>query len=352
MGELGDAEAHLAERGDAVPDLGEHAPGRVEDDGRHVAGLVQGGLFLGDGEVRVLDEHGHGGGAEAVAADAVGDDAGHVEEGPVDVLRVGEVLGESPLRAVALGFLDFRFHRGVVAAVRVLVQLRGELRAHEASELAHAQAGQVPDRVDAVGDEPLLGLLPDPEQVPHAQGPHLFADLVLPEGMDLVRLLEVRGHLRQELVRAHPDIDREPQAGLDLVLETGGDVHGVAAPAPEAHVQEALVDGKLLQYRRIAPADGDETLGAALVPLPVAADDDQLRALPQRHRHRHGRPDAQLLGGHRRGRDDAPPVARIPRHNRRDLSDVLPSFHDELHRRPAEEGGVHVDMEDDAGQDQ
>ena len=281
----------------------------------------------------------------------MGDDAGHVEEGPVDVLRVGEVFGEGPLRAVALGFLDFRLHRGVVPAVRVLVQLCGELRSHEAGELAYAQAGQVPDRVDTVGDEPLLGLLPDPEQVPHAQGPHLLADLVLPEGMDLVRLLEVRGHLRQQFVRAHPDIDREPQAGFDLVLEAGGDVHGVAAPAPETHVQEALVDGKLLQHRGIAPADGDEALGAALVPLPVAADDDQLRAFPQRHRHRHRRPDAQLLGGHRRGRDDAPPVARVPRHDGRHKPDVLPPFHDDLHRRPAEEGGIHVDMENDAGHD-
>ena len=170
--------------------------------------------------------------------------------------------------------------------------------------------------------------------------------------MDLVRLLEVRGHLRQELVRAHPDIDREPQAGFDLVFETGGNLHRIPRSEAEAHVNETLIDGKLLEHRGIAPADGDKPLGAALVPLPVAVDDDQLRALPQRHRHRHRRPDAQLLRGHRRGRDDAPPVARVSGHDRRHLPDILSPFHDQLHRRPAEEGGVHVDMENDAGQGQ
>ena len=203
--------------------------------------------------------------------------------------------------------------------------------------------------MDAIGDEPLLGLLPDPKEVPHAQGPHLFGDLVFPEGMDLVRLFEVRGHLRQEFVRTHPDIDRESQAGLDLVLEAGSDLLRVLVPAPEAHVQETLVDGELLQHRRIAPADGNEPFRAAFVPLPVAADDDQLGIDPQRHRHRHGRPDAQFLRGHRRGCDDAPPVTRIPGHDRRHEPDVLAAFRHDLHRRPAEEGGVHVDMEDDPG---
>ena len=169
--------------------------------------------------------------------------------------------------------------------------------------------------------------------------------------MDLVRLLEVRGHLRQELVRAHPDIDREPQAGLDLVLEARGDLHGVPAPAPEAHIEKTLINGKLLEHRRIAPANGDEPLGTALVPFPVAVDNDQLRTFPQCHRHRHGRPDAQLLRGHRRGCDDTPPVARIPGNDRRNQPDVLPAFPHDFHRRPAEEGGVHIDMEDDAGHD-
>jgi hypothetical protein len=263
-----------------------------------------------------------------------------------------EVLREGPFRAVALGFPVLGFHGGVVVAVGVLVQLGGEFLADEPGQLPHAERGQVADGADAVGEEPLFGLLPDPKQVPHAQGPHLFPDLALPEGMDLVRFLEVGGHFRQELVRAHPDIDRKTEFFLDFVLEAGGHFRRVLRPEPVAHVDEALIDGKLLQDRGIAPAYVDEPLRTALVPFPVAADQDQVRDGAERHRHRRGNLDAELFRRNGRRRDDAATVLRIPGDHRGDEPEILAPFHDELHRRPGEEGGVHVDMEDDAGQGQ
>ena len=80
------------------------------------------------------------------------------------------------------------------------MQLGGEFLADEPGELCGVEPGEFADRMDAIGGEPLFRLFADPEEVAHAERPHLFFDLAIPEGMHPVRLLEIRGHLREELV--------------------------------------------------------------------------------------------------------------------------------------------------------
>ena len=56
-------------------------------------------------------------------ADAMSNDAGHIEKRPVDVFRVCIITGKCSLGTDALGFGAFRFHRRIVPAIGVLVQL-------------------------------------------------------------------------------------------------------------------------------------------------------------------------------------------------------------------------------------
>ena len=58
----------------------------------------------------MLDEHRYGRCTEIVPAYAVRYYAGHVEQRTVDILRVGKIVGEGPLGAVALGLRNFGFH--------------------------------------------------------------------------------------------------------------------------------------------------------------------------------------------------------------------------------------------------
>ena len=273
--EFAHPEADLADGGLSVPDFGEHAAGFVQDDGGDVRGAGEGGLFLLHREVLVLDEHGHGGGAEVVPADAVRHDAGHMEQRPVKILGVCVVLGKGALGAVAFGFGHLCLYRGVVPAVGVLVQLDGEFSAYKARQRAHPQLRQLADGVDSVGRQAFFRLFPHPQEVPHAQGPHLFLHLFFPEGVDLIRFLEVGGHLGQQFVGADSYIYREAQGVPHLVFQPGGHLHRVVPLAAEAHVYKALIDTELLQDGGVASANANEPFRALLVPHPVSADDHQ-----------------------------------------------------------------------------
>ena len=249
VGEFAHPEAHLTEGGDAVPDIGEHAARFVEDDGGDVRGLVQGALPLCHGEVIVFHEHGYGGSAEMVAPDPVCDDAGHVEQGPVDVFGIRQVFRESTLRTAAFGFGHLGLDRGVVPSVGVLMQQDGGFLSRDAGQPARIQGGEFADGMDSVGTEPFGRFLAHPQQVPHFQRPHLGGDLFHPERMDLVRLFEVGGHLCEKLIGADAYVDGESQFPLDFILQARRYRHRVLPVAAAGHVDETFIDAELLQHR-------------------------------------------------------------------------------------------------------
>ena len=92
----------------------------------------------------MLDEHRHCGCPEIIPADAVRHNAGHVEQRPVNVLRVDIVAGKRPFGAVALGFCNLSFYWRIIPAVSVFVELLSELLPHQARKRAHPQLGQSP----------------------------------------------------------------------------------------------------------------------------------------------------------------------------------------------------------------
>ena len=231
------------------------------------------------------------------------------------------------------------------------MQLQSELLPHQTGQRAHADTRQLADGLDPVGHQPFLRLLPYPQEIPYGQRPHLGLNLAAPQGMYLVRLLKVRGHLGQELVGANAHVHRKAQRALDLFLQLSGLNDRIFRRAAQAHIDEALIDGELLQHRRIRSANGNKAIRALFVPRPVSPDDDQLRTLPECHRDGFGNTDAQLLGRNGRGRDNAPPVGRIPRHHRGNQPDIRLPLPYQLGGRPAHKGTVDVDMKNNPGQE-
>ena len=127
------------------------------------------------------------------------------------------------------------------------MQLHGELLADNPSQRAHADSRQLADGLDAIGREPLLRLLPYPQEIPHGKRPHLGRHFIGPKGVHLVRLLEVRSHLCEELVGADTHIHREPQRVLNLVFQLRGHRNCILRRTAKAHINKTLIDGELLQ---------------------------------------------------------------------------------------------------------
>ena len=132
--------------------------------------------------------------------------------------------------------------------MRVTIHLSLPKLPHQACELPGIQAGDVPDSLYSVCEQPFFRFLADPEQVPDTQRPHLFFHLLGPKGVYLVRLFEIRSHLCEQFVGSDSDVYGEAQGGLDLILQAGSDVYRILAVAAEAHVDETLIYAELLEH--------------------------------------------------------------------------------------------------------
>lgn len=65
--------------------------------------------------------------------------------------------------------------------------------------------------------------------------------------MDLVRFLEVRGHLGQQFIGPYTDIDSNPELLLDFIFQRLRHFRRFFPVEPECHVNETFIDGKLLK---------------------------------------------------------------------------------------------------------
>ena len=272
-------------------------------------------------------------------------DAGNIEESLVEFSRIDDILLEGPLGTDALGLLHICLDRGIVPSVGIVMHLDSELLPNDSCQQFRPCRCQLPYCPDSVRVQPQRCLLSDPEQIAHVQRPHLRLHFLSPERMDLVRLLEVRGHLRQQLVGTDSDIDRESQFRMDSVLQFHSHGHRVLAIQAETHIDEAFINGELFQHRGVTPAYIHKRVRALPVPGPVSPHDSEIRAGAQSHCHRLGCLYSHFFGRNGCGGHNAPPVGRVSGNYRRYKTYVLIALLKQLHSRPAEEGGVHIDME-------
>ena len=98
--------------------------------------------------------------------------------------------------------------------------------AQKTGENRRVEASGVADRMDADAPELFCRLTATAVEVTDRKRPHLRLDLGRVERVDLIRLLEVGGHLREERVARDTDIDREAEGVADLVLQEHRGIHG------------------------------------------------------------------------------------------------------------------------------
>ena len=247
--------------------------------------------------------------------------------------------------------------------------------AQKTGEDRRVEAGGVADRMDADAPELLRGLTAAAVEVADRERPHLRLDLGRVERVDFIRLLEVRGHLREERVARDPDIDREAEGVADLVLDEHRGIHGeckrpepgglFAAQCPRddlledrapdrllgaGHVEEGFIDGELFDDRGVLVQDLDEGRGAGAVGLEVGGHEDEGGAALEGLHDGHRGADAVALRREGACGDDAVAgfyVAADGGRNRTEV-DGCRILAEALHRGPAEKRGVDIDMKDRA----
>ena len=126
----------------------------------------------------------------------------------------------------AFRLLLHRRHRARRDAMGGRMNIAACIGAQKTGEDRRVEAGGVTDRMDADAPELLRGLTAAAVEVADRERPHLRLDLGRVERVDLIRLLEVGGHLREERVARDTDIDREAEGVADLVLDEHRGIHG------------------------------------------------------------------------------------------------------------------------------
>ena len=163
--------------------------------------------------------------------------------------------------------------------------------------------------------------------------------------MHLIRLLEIRGHFGQKLIGANPYVDCESKFGMDLVLKFCGHIYRVFLIESESHVDEALIDGKLLKYGGVGAAYFHKAFGKLPVPLPISRDNDKFRAGPQCHAYWLGCFYSEFLGRKGSRCHDTSAIGRVSGYNRRDEPDIRPALRQYLNCRPTQKSRVDIYVE-------
>ena len=184
-------------------------------------------------------------------------------------------------------------------------------------------AGQIPDRVNPQAFQIAFGRLPDRKQLAGRQGPHFIRNLFGKQGVDAIRLLEIRGHLSQQLVGGDADVDGKAQLVADRILDEGGGFQG--RPVQEAgarHIGKGFVDGDLLDDRGKTGEGFDEGAGAAAVQVVAGRYAHQIRAFAQGVHDRFAGDDAVLFSRDGLGQDDAAAFFPVAADDRGDRTQV------------------------------
>ena len=184
----------------------------------------------------------------------------------------------------------------------------------------HGRVGvcKLSDGEDPHQIELALGRAPYHEQLAHRQRPELCRDLLRKQRVRLVGLFKIARHFCQQLVAGDADVYREAKLPPDALAQTIRSHHRRAEQTGRAgHIDPRLVDGKLLDRRRICPQQRDETPRGGHVQLVIRLGNDKIRALLKRLSKRLAGLDAEFLRRSALGKNDAVTRFFVARDHRR-----------------------------------
>ena len=326
---------------------------------------VEAKLAVANADVHAADTH-------LIGPNPLGNGLCKGEEMPVGLLPVRYIMDGRAGVSIALrwGLHELRDDRTVVDAAgelpyqkpmrlhAVIEHVRGELR--ECTDGMNAQAMQLRGRRVA-----------DIEEILHGERPHLMLDFRWPECMHLIRLPEVGGHLREQLVTRDADVHRKAELLPDPLLQLPGQQHrpvldftlprGVdlrrqpdRIEGPDAvrecarHIEEGLVDAVLLDGVRVLLQDFDHRPARVTVERVVRRDDDELRALPPRIHDGLAGLNMIFLRRNRLREDDPVALTLVAAHRARNRTKIQRAAEmvNPIARLPAEKCRIHIDMKD------
>ena len=318
VGQARDADPEQPDAAGGVEVL-EQGDGEPADGDRGVGGGAERGRAADRGEVVEADLDGDGAAGQAARPQPLGDVAGLPGQQGRHQPAVGEVGVVGALDADRLG-LALGHDRPVVAGVGQLVEGVAVGAAEHPDQLVLADRLEVGDGVDAGAPQPLGGRGADAGDDRHVHRPE---EVGLGAGWhddEAVGLVEVAGHLGDELRGADPDRRSQPTRGLgDLLTKPLGERRDrgdlQVGQARGGQVDERLVQRQRLHQRGGLAQHRHHQLAAGAVGVEAAAQERRVGAPRACLAGRHRRPDAVLACLVRR-RGDHPAPADAADHDR------------------------------------
>ena len=205
-------------------------------------------------------------------------------------------------------------HRAVIKSPGGIVQpLAGPCAEvfHQPGRVAGSQLG---NGQHAQFLQSFLGLGANAVDAAAGQGPDPRLQILGVDDRDAVRLVQIAGHLGDQLVGRDPDRAAQPGFGLDACLQPRGQrTSAVLLNACHLRqVDEHLVDAPILHHRCFGQDDRLEGLREAAVPIEIGWQQDGLRAQVGAPGQPHARTQPELPGsiGGGGGHASAPVVAQ------------------------------------------
>ena len=142
---------------------------------------------------------------------------------PVGLLPVRHVMDGRAGVSIALrrGLHELRDDRTVVDAAGELLYQK-PVRLHAVIEHVRVELRERTDGMDAQAMQLRGRRVADIEELLHGERPHLMLDFRWPECMHLIRLPEVGGHLREQLVTRDADVHGKAKLLPDPLLQLPG----------------------------------------------------------------------------------------------------------------------------------
>ena len=267
------------------------------------------------------------------------------------ILIGGDIPGQGD--AVAVGLVNrFLFlHRIIIDPVGILVNELGVFVAQMCLQHLWIAGSQLADGTQSKAFHLFLGSPSHKEKLPDGQRPHLFRHFLQKQGMALVRLFKIRGHLGQKFVAGNTDVHSESQFPPDPFPYPVGCCQRVAKKMDgSCHIQEDLINAEFFMVRRIFLQQLHHFSGTPDIKIKTGRHHGQVRAFAARLGQGFSCGDPVFLCKRRFGQHNAVPHTGIPAHRGGDGAQIqgIGILAQPVHTFPAEKSGIYINVENEA----